>query len=246
MILASHCALFVLLMTVRTFMVTRSSARRVATPLAAVALMSALFLTSPLCAGGLKFSQTHRGAVSPGRISTPCVMSARVRAPWSQSAIPLSVGLLADVQPVQRLATSHRLPVAGTPDTALIRGAQIPDEDWQAGHRGVDLRAAPGEEIRASRGGTVHFAGVVAGTPVVSIQHSDGVRTTYEPVEASVQRGQMVRRGEVIGHLADRARLPPTARTSPGLSWGAKLGDGYVDPLTLLGPVRVRLYPASE
>lgn len=94
----------------------------------------------------------------------------------------------------------------------------------------------------ASRGGVVAFSGSVAGTPVVSIDHSDGIRTTYEPVYSSVTRGQEVRRGEIIGILADSTELPESARQSEGLSWGARIGRRhYIDPLTLLGAIKVRL-----
>lgn len=144
-----------------------------------------------------------------------------------------------------RIVRSHRLPTAK--DAQVIRAADIPDAVWEPGHRGVDLQASPGEAILASRGGTVAFAGVVAGTPVVSISHADGIRTTYEPVVARVRAGQKVRRGEVIGVLADVANLPEHARKSPGLSWGARFegkGRVYIDPMTLLGSVQVRLWDA--
>ena len=144
-----------------------------------------------------------------------------------------------------RIVRSHRLPTAK--HAQVIRAADIPDAVWKPGHRGVDLQASPGQVIVASRGGIVAFAGVVAGTPVVSISHSDGIRTTYEPVLARVRAGQKVRRGEAIGVLADATALPDYARSSPGLSWGAKLEGKrrvYIDPMTLLGSVRVRLWDA--
>lgn len=144
-----------------------------------------------------------------------------------------------------RIVRSHRLPTAR--DAQVIRAADIPDAVWEPGHRGVDLQASPGQVIVASRGGSVAFAGVVAGTPVVSISHADGIRTTYEPVVARVRTGQKVRRGEAIGVLADAATLPEYARKSPGLSWGARFegkGRVYIDPMTLLGSVRVRLWDA--
>lgn len=144
---------------------------------------------------------------------------------------------------------AHRVPLPDVSQESvsamLLREADIPEQNWQSGHRGVDLAATPGQTVIASRGGIVSFAGDVAGTPVVSIQHSDGLRTTYEPVHSSVKRGQRVRRGEPIGRLADASTLPETARRSPGLSWGAKWGssNSYVDPLSLLGEPRARLVP---
>lgn len=160
----------------------------------------------------------------------------------SQSAEPQSATTQSDSR---RIVRSHRLPTAK--DAQVIRAADIPDAVWKPGHRGVDLQASPGQVIVASRGGVVAFAGAVAGTPVVSISHSDGIRTTYEPVLARVRAGQKVRRGEAIGVLADATALPDYARSSPGLSWGAKLEGKrrvYIDPMTLLGSVRVRLWDA--
>lgn len=146
---------------------------------------------------------------------------------------------------INGVSATHRLPIDHSPgippESFVIAPADIPEENWHAGHRGVDLQADVGEPIYASRGGTVHFAGVVGGTPVVSVLHSDGVRTTYEPVLRVVSKGDAVRRGDLIGHLADVNSLPETARTSPGLSWGARIGERYIDPMILLGTPQVRL-----
>lgn len=114
-----------------------------------------------------------------------------------------------------------------------------PEQRWRSGHRGVDLAATTLAEIRAPGNGTVAFAGVIAGRPVVSIDHGAGLRTTYEPVSAVVREGRSVRGGEVIGHLvAGHPGCPVVAC----LHWGARVDaggpsgddDDYVDPLSLL------------
>ncbi|AGP31018.1 M23 family metallopeptidase [Corynebacterium terpenotabidum] len=142
---------------------------------------------------------------------------------------------------------THRRPVAGV----VVSPADIPDKNWLPGHRGADLDAAPGDPVRASAAGTVRFAGSVAGTPTVSVDHGNGLRTTYEPVLTLVRTGDLVGQGQIIGTLADTTTLPETARRETGLHWGAVLGsdggdssDGerYIDPMTLLGPVQVRLW----
>lgn len=141
-------------------------------------------------------------------------------------------------------AGNHLRPVPGT----VLAPADIPDQNWLPGHRGVGLDAASGAAVRASAAGTVRFAGVVAGTPTVSVDHGGGLRTTYEPVLAQVRVGEQVGRGQILGELADHASLPGTARRDPGLHWGAVLGppaedaERYIDPMTLLGPVQVRLW----
>ncbi|APT85002.1 M23 family metallopeptidase [Corynebacterium aquilae] len=113
-----------------------------------------------------------------------------------------------------------------------------PEKPWLPGHRGVDLVADVGQPVLAAQQGVVAFAGVVVGTPTVSIDHPDGLRTTYQPVEAVVVKGQVVSVGEVIGTLA-----APVDQW-PGLQWGARLDrDTYVDPMLLLTPPVIRLKP---
>jgi murein DD-endopeptidase MepM/ murein hydrolase activator NlpD len=88
--------------------------------------------------------------------------------------------------------------------------------------------------------GVVVFAGMVAGRPVVSLDHADGLRTTYEPVDPSVAPGTRVTRGAPIGALAaGHAGCPVSAC----LHWGLRRGQTYLDPMALLRPSRVRLLP---
>lgn len=124
--------------------------------------------------------------------------------------------------------------------TRVVRAADIPDENWDPGHRGVDLHLAIGDEVLASAGGTVAFAGVVAGTPVISIDHEDGIRTTYQPVHARVSEGDTVDEAEVIGTLG----RPFDGHS--GLHWGARTGpDSYLNPLSLLDRPTIRLKPVK-
>ncbi|MEY3733488.1 MAG: hypothetical protein RL347_847, partial [Actinomycetota bacterium] len=104
---------------------------------------------------------------------------------------------------------------------------------YSAGHRGVDLAAAPGDRVRAPAHGVVRVAGRVAGKDVVSIEHPHrilgrvGWRTTYEGVMASVDVGARVERGDIIGRVIANGH-------SDGVHWGLKLGRTYADPLMLL------------
>ncbi|PHP52267.1 peptidase M23 [Actinomyces ruminis] len=111
---------------------------------------------------------------------------------------------------------------------------------WGSGHRGVDLALAAGSPVLAAADGTVAFAGMVAGRPVVSIDHADGIRTTYEPVEPCVKAGDVVARGQVIGTLQSGHRTDG----ADALHWGARTGPKtYVNPLRLLQPAVIRLKP---
>lgn len=129
-------------------------------------------------------------------------------------------------------------PLPGVP--TVTRSFAPPPQPWLPGHRGVDLAGTPGEPVLAAGSGQVAFAGNVAGLGVVSVDHPDGLRTTYEPVTPKVRRGQLVNRGEVLATL-----LPghPGCPTSACLHWGLRTGDTYLDPLSLLSLAPIRLLP---
>ncbi len=122
----------------------------------------------------------------------------------------------------------------------VLRPFEPPSSEFGPGHRGVDLAGAAGEQVRSAAAGTVRFAGVLADRPVVSIEHSGGLRTTYEPVHPTVAAGQAVPRGQPIGSLETEH---PGCPADACLHWGARRGSEYLDPLGLLGGGRVRLLP---
>jgi murein DD-endopeptidase MepM/ murein hydrolase activator NlpD len=124
----------------------------------------------------------------------------------------------------------------------VVHGFDPPDQPWLAGHRGVDLAATAGAEVRAAGSGTVAYAGPLAGRGVVVIDHG-GLRTTYEPVTPSVTVGDEVGAGEPIGTLeAAGSHCAPAAC----LHWGAREGERYTDPLALVGAGPVRLLPLGS
>lgn len=107
-----------------------------------------------------------------------------------------------------------------------------PAGPYGPGHRGIDILAET-PTVTAVEAGTVHFAGVVAGRPVVSVWHADGLLSTYEPVVASVAVGTAVEAGTPIGEVAPGA----ASHCAPALCLhlGARRDRSYLDPLLLLG-----------
>jgi murein DD-endopeptidase MepM/ murein hydrolase activator NlpD len=125
------------------------------------------------------------------------------------------------------------------PEPEVVSGFDPPTSRWGPGHRGVDLRAAVGQPVRAAAAGTVTFAGRLAGRGVVVVTHGR-TRTTYEPVTASVRVGEAVAAGARIGRL----ELPGShCLPAACLHWGLLEGERYLDPLTLVGGGPVRLLP---
>nr|WP_239126696.1 M23 family metallopeptidase [Asanoa siamensis] len=125
------------------------------------------------------------------------------------------------------------------PPLRITRRFDGPPRPWMPGHRGVDLASAPGATMYSAGAGEVVFAGPVAGRPVISVQHADGLRTTYEPVSPVVRPGDRVTAGDPIGVLEAGHPGCPAAAC---LHWGLRRGMEYLDPLLLLG-FRVRLLP---
>lgn len=126
------------------------------------------------------------------------------------------------------------------PPPPVVARFAAPAGPYAPGHRGVDLAAPPGAAVLAAAAGVVAFAGRVAGRGVVSVDHPGGLRTTYEPVTATVHRGEQVGAGGLLGRLeALGSHCPPAAC----LHWGLRRGADYLDPLSLLAPVPVRLLP---
>jgi murein DD-endopeptidase MepM/ murein hydrolase activator NlpD len=139
-------------------------------------------------------------------------------------------------------------PAAGTsgwrwpldPPVVVVAEFTAPAGPFAPGHRGVDLGGRVGDPVRAAAAGVVAFAGAVAGRGVVTVDHPGGLRTSYEPVTATVARGDQVGAGAVLGRLeAAASHCPPAAC----LHWGLRRGGTYLDPRSMLGAVRVRLLP---
>ncbi|MFC8431740.1 murein hydrolase activator EnvC family protein [Streptomyces sp. NPDC057253] len=147
-------------------------------------------------------------------------VAAPERVPLAPTATDTSVPALARAWPV------------GT-RPAVLRGWEPPATVYGRGHRGVDLAAPPGAPVRAVAAGRVSFAGGVAGKGVVSVELTGtDLRTTYEPVTASVKKGEEVTAGEVIATVAATG----SHCTTTCVHWGLRRGETYLDPLSLLPP----------
>ncbi len=176
-------------------------------------------------------------AAAPGAVAAGSPRAGvRAAVPAAPAAVPA-----APVGPDVPSRLTFRWPLAGTP--TVTRPFQPPPRPWLPGHRGVDLAGSPGATVLAAGPGVVAFAGNVAGTGVVSIDHPNGLRTTYEPVLPLVRAGQPVGAGQPIGTL-----LPghPGCPVAACLHWGLRRGTEYLDPLMLLRAGRVRLLPLDR
>ena len=126
-------------------------------------------------------------------------------------------------------------PLSGPRQTS--RGFTPPTTTYGTGHRGADLPSTSGAPVRAAGAGRVSYAGLLAGRGVVVVTHG-ALRTTYEPVAAAVEVGDVVPLGGLLGTLETGHDGCPRAAC---LHWGLRRGELYLDPVRLVvaGPVRL-------
>jgi murein DD-endopeptidase MepM/ murein hydrolase activator NlpD len=141
-------------------------------------------------------------------------------------------------------------PVPGVdPPSGVERLFDPPEEEWGPGHRGADLVAPEGSRVVSPGPGVVTFAGQVARRGVVVVTHPDGLRTSLEPVAGSVPVGTTVAAGTPIG-VVEGAQAGEGGGTTPNhcaprscVHWGARRGERYIDPLSLLDRPPIVLLP---
>jgi murein DD-endopeptidase MepM/ murein hydrolase activator NlpD len=118
----------------------------------------------------------------------------------------------------------------------VTRGFDPPASPFGSGHRGIDIAAPVGTPVRAAAAGTVTFAGPVGGRLFVTVDHGAGLESTYSFLDSiAIRRGDVVSQGQAIA----RSGTGHSGDIVPGLHFGVKLADTYVDPLEYLGPAEV-------
>lgn len=116
--------------------------------------------------------------------------------------------------------------------TEVTVGYAAPAHEYGPGHRGIDLRAAPGAEIASPAAGVVAFAGSVAGRPLVTIDHGAGLVTTLEPVLALVPVGAAVAADQTVGRVDAGGHTPPGS-----VHFGVREHGEYINPMLLFGEI---------
>ncbi|HUR18099.1 MAG TPA: peptidoglycan DD-metalloendopeptidase family protein [Acidimicrobiales bacterium] len=159
----------------------------------------------------------------------------------SAVAAGLVLATLAVLSAPAGAAAADPAPVVYRPpvDAPVADPFRPPQSPYGPGNRGIDYATAPGTPVRSAAAGVVAFAGPVAGTLHVVVLHADGIRTSYSFLRTvGVHRGQRLAQGEAVG------------AAGPGLHFGVRAGDAYLDPLVLLAPppgdrLRVHLVPEA-
>jgi murein DD-endopeptidase MepM/ murein hydrolase activator NlpD len=162
------------------------------------------------------------------RISAPVLACVLAVSAGSKDALPAGTTAVAGVRmPSVPAFGTYAWPVRGQ----VIRPFEEPSGPYGPGHRGIDIAAPFGTTFVAAQDGVVAFAGWVAGSLFLSIDHPDGVRTTYSWLsDVQVTEGDVVARGEPVGSTGSGH----PGSSQPHLHFGARIGDTYIDPMLLL------------
>ena len=214
---------------------------------------TAVVATVGLTVAPAPFGSTSSGARPAAAVAT--VGPARTEHPLASAGAaaahrtgPTSVGHLDTGSPggtappeERRLRGRWAWPLAPRP--AVLRPFVRPASRYGPGHRGIDLAGSTGQAVLAVDAGVVTHVGRIAGRGTVTVLHASGVRSTYEPVDATVAIGMAVAGGTPLGQLAASG----SHCASVCLHLGAVRGRAYLDPLVfLVGGRRVRLLPLAQ
>ncbi|MFD5277353.1 M23 family metallopeptidase [Pseudarthrobacter sp. NPDC058362] len=119
------------------------------------------------------------------------------------------------------------------PRPPVLRGFDPPPQPWLSGHRGVDLGAVDdGAQVISPADGTVSFVGTVVDRPVLTIDHGNGLRSSFEPVESTLSKGTHVEAGQSVGILGTGHCAAPCVH------WGVREDGDYVNPLKFVMDLR--------
>lgn len=169
----------------------------------------------------------QRLTVDKKYVSPPADQLERIRADREKVRAAMT-----DHLPQRHWSLPFARPVPGEV-SSLFGARRIFNGQPRGTHRGLDLRAAEGVPVTACADGRVvltddlYFAG-----NAVYLHHGEGVFTAYLHLsEISVQQGDMVRQGQMLGRVGATGRV-----TGPHLHLSLLVQGVSVDPQPFLAP----------
>ncbi len=107
---------------------------------------------------------------------------------------------------------------------------RIMNGKWTSVHKGVDIKGADGEEIKASNRGKVVLAeNLFFGGNTIIIDHGQGIYSIYMHLsKMNIRTEDVVLKGDVIGLVGSTGRA-----TGPHLHFGVKVLNINVNPVSL-------------
>lgn len=114
-------------------------------------------------------------------------------------------------------------------------------------HRGLDIAAPSGTQVRAIVDGRVTFAGTLPdGGVTVTVRSGDGAYlvSSLHLASRTVSRGATVAAGDSLGAVGNTGKR---SATQPHLHLGVRRASdrAYLDPMSMLGPQRIAKSPSK-
>ena len=157
---------------------------------------------------------------------------------FASAFLQISGGLVC-IRAQSSSATSASVEYQSPSDAEIVDHFRLPPKPWMAGNRGIDYGTSAGAQIGAAAAGRVIFAGQVGGALHVTVEHADGLRTSYSFLASiAVSAGEQVRVGDVVGIAGGPFHFGVRAPD-----------DTYLDPEALLAGAlrpRARLVPGTD
>ena len=112
----------------------------------------------------------------------------------------------------------------------------------------MDYLVEPGQAVLAPADGQIWFAGLVAQRPVLSILHSGGLLTEYEPVCTDLTKGEPVFAGQEIARVCgSKANYLQHCSNALCMHFSLRSSGAYLSPLVFIGGINPsRLLPMLE
>lgn len=151
-------------------------------------------------------------------------------------ALPLVFAQLVSLSNLS--ATIDRWNPVVSPPLRIMSPFDVKLSEYEAGHRGIDLRVAQGQTVFSPVNGDVHFVGTVVDRGVITIRTDTGVLVSLEPVVSGRVPEESIRAGDPIAMVAGASHCGTHC-----LHVGVRVDGRYVNPLRFLVGERPRLLP---
>ena len=144
------------------------------------------------------------------------------------------IGALWTLATPRRFELPLSVPLETMPEGGRFGSRRFFNNQPRSPHTGADYSAAEGESVLAVAAGTVVLADdLFFSGGSVFLDHGAGLLSMYFHLrELTVEQGEQVERGEVIGTVGQTGRA-----TGPHLHVGLRWRGARIDPSLLLGPV---------
>lgn len=108
---------------------------------------------------------------------------------------------------------------------------RIINKEEKSPHSGIDIKADEGTPISAPNNGRIALIDdQFFGGKTIVIDHGYGIYSILHHLsKITVSDGQLVNRGEIIGHVGSTGRA-----TGPNLHWGVRLQGERINPISLI------------